>query len=154
MGYDICLLYSQEPATGSYPESGESSANAPTMFNSLDSTLHCFLLWNLWTSGICERSQVPLYTSCSVLGSCIEWKRQPHVIQDVRMKVIQNKIIISQKAFIAHICGLYHYKRKPSDFFFQCITFSVNLSVGSLGGTTNIQTTFDLVPRCLKHVWC
>jgi hypothetical protein len=26
--------------------------------------------------------------------------------------------------------------------------------VGSLGGATNIQTIFDLVPFCLKHVWC
>jgi hypothetical protein len=26
--------------------------------------------------------------------------------------------------------------------------------VGALGGTTNIQTIFDLVPRCSKHVWC
>jgi hypothetical protein len=26
--------------------------------------------------------------------------------------------------------------------------------VGILGGTTIIQTIFDLVPRCLKHVWC
>jgi hypothetical protein len=36
----------------------------------------------------------------------------------------------------------------------EYITFSINFSVGSLGGTTNIQTIFDLVPRCLKHVWC
>jgi hypothetical protein len=26
--------------------------------------------------------------------------------------------------------------------------------VGSLGGTTNNQTMFDLVPLCLKHVYC
>jgi hypothetical protein len=26
--------------------------------------------------------------------------------------------------------------------------------VGPLGGTLNIQAIFDLVPRCLKHVWC
>jgi hypothetical protein len=32
--------------------------------------------------------------------------------------------------------------------------FSTNFNVGSLGGTTNIQTIFDLVPCCLKHVWC
>jgi hypothetical protein len=32
--------------------------------------------------------------------------------------------------------------------------FSVNFNVGSLGGTTNIQTIFHLVPRCLKLVWC
>jgi hypothetical protein len=34
------------------------------------------------------------------------------------------------------------------------ITFPINFYVGSLGGTTNIQTIFDLVPRCLKYVWC
>jgi hypothetical protein len=30
----------------------------------------------------------------------------------------------------------------------------MNFNVGSLGGTANIQTIFDLVPRCLRHVWC
>jgi hypothetical protein len=39
-------------------------------------------------------------------------------------------------------------------FFSEYITFSINFSVGLLGDTTNIQTIFDLVPRCLKHVWC
>jgi hypothetical protein len=34
------------------------------------------------------------------------------------------------------------------------ITFSINLNVGLLGGTANIQTIFDLVLRCLKHVRC
>jgi hypothetical protein len=43
------------------------------------------------------------------------------------MICIQNKIIVSQKTFIIY---------------------------GSLGGTTNIQMIFDLLPRCLKHVWC
>jgi hypothetical protein len=39
-------------------------------------------------------------------------------------------------------------------FFSEYITFLINCNVGSLGGTTNIQTIFDLVPHCLKHVWC
>jgi hypothetical protein len=68
------------------------------------------------------------------------------------MKGIQNKIIISQKTFIIHIYGLHHYKGKLSKFFSVYITFSVNFDVGPLGGMTNIQTLFDLVPRCLKHV--
>jgi hypothetical protein len=70
------------------------------------------------------------------------------------MKGIQNKIIISQKAFIIHIYGLHHYKGKLSKFFSEYITFSVKFSVGSLGGTTNIQMIFDLVTHCLKHIWC
>jgi hypothetical protein len=37
-------------------------------------------------------------------------------IQGARMKGIQNKIIISQKAFITYICGLHHYKGKLSKF--------------------------------------
>jgi hypothetical protein len=71
------------------------------------------------------------------------------------MKGIQNKIIISQKTIVIHIYGLHHCKGiiwKLS--FSEYITFSVNFNVGSLGGTTNIQTIFDLVPRFLKHVWC
>jgi hypothetical protein len=62
--------------------------------------------------------------------------------------------MISQKAFIIHIYGLRHYKGKLSKFFSEYITFSVNLNVAFLGGMTNIQMTFDLVSRCLKHVWC
>jgi hypothetical protein len=76
------------------------------------------------------------------------------IMQGVQMKVIQNKIIISQKAFIIYIYGLHHYKGKPSKLFSEHITFSINFNVSSLGGTTNIQTIFELVPRCLKHVWC
>jgi hypothetical protein len=44
-------------------------------------------------------------------------------------------------------------KGKLSKFFSEYITFSINFNVGSLGDTTNIQTIFDLIPRCLKHVW-
>jgi hypothetical protein len=40
-------------------------------------------------------------------------------IQSVRMKGIQNKIIISQKAFIIHINGLHHYKGKLLKFFLR-----------------------------------
>jgi hypothetical protein len=61
-------------------------------------------------------------------------------------------MIISQKGFIIHIYVLHSYKGKLSKFFSEYINFSVNFSVGSLGGMTNIQTIFDLVPRCLKHV--
>jgi hypothetical protein len=38
--------------------------------------------------------------------------------------------------------------------FSESITFSLNFNVGSLGGTTIIQMTYDLIPHCLKHVWC
>jgi hypothetical protein len=75
-------------------------------------------------------------------------------IQNARRKGIQNKIIISQKAFIIHIYELHHYKGKLSKFFSEYITSSINFNVDSLGGMTNIQTIFDLVPRCLKYVWC
>jgi hypothetical protein len=30
----------------------------------------------------------------------------------------------------------------------------MNFNVGSLDDKTNIQMILDLVPRCLKHVWC
>jgi hypothetical protein len=70
------------------------------------------------------------------------------------MKGIQNKMIISQKVFIIHICGLHHYKGKVSEFLLEYVTFSINFNVGSHDGMTNIQTILDLVPRCLKHVWC
>jgi hypothetical protein len=45
-------------------------------------------------------------------------------------------------------------KGNYQSFFSEYITLSVNFSVGPIGGTTNIQTIFDLVPRFLKHVWC
>jgi hypothetical protein len=70
------------------------------------------------------------------------------------MKGIQNKIIIYQKPFIVHIYELHHYKGKLSKFSSKYITFSINFTVGSLGGTINIQMIFHLVPHCLKHVWC
>jgi hypothetical protein len=38
--------------------------------------------------------------------------------------------------------------------FSEYITFSVNSNVDALGGTTNFQTIFDFVPRCLKQVGC
>jgi hypothetical protein len=44
-------------------------------------------------------------------------------IKGVRMKVIQNKIIITQKAFIIHIYGLHHYKGKLSKNFSAYMTF-------------------------------
>jgi hypothetical protein len=50
------------------------------------------------------------------------------------MKGIQNKIIISQEAFVIHIYGLLCYKGKLSEFFSEYINFRV----GSLDGTTNI----------------
>jgi hypothetical protein len=46
------------------------------------------------------------------------------------MKGIQNKIIIYQKAFIMHIYGLHHYKRKLP-FFSEFITFSINFKMVS-----------------------
>jgi hypothetical protein len=59
--------------------------------------------------------------------------------QDVQMKGIQNKIIISQKVFIIQIYELHHYKMKLSKFFSEHMTFTINFSVGSLGGSTNVQ---------------
>jgi hypothetical protein len=38
--------------------------------------------------------------------------------------------------------------------FSEYIIFSINFNVGSLGGATNIQTIFDLLPRWLKLVLC
>jgi hypothetical protein len=76
------------------------------------------------------------------------------IIQDVQMKGIQNKIIVSQKAFIIQIYGLHLYKEKLSVFFSEYKTFSLNFIVGSLGDMTNIQTIWDIIPCCLKHVWC
>jgi hypothetical protein len=38
--------------------------------------------------------------------------------------------------------------------FSEYITFLINFNVGSLGGPINIQTIFDVVPCCFKHVWC
>jgi hypothetical protein len=70
------------------------------------------------------------------------------------MKGINNNIILSQKAYTVHIYGLHHYKAKLSKFSSEYVTYSVNFNVGFLGDTTNIQTIFDLVPHCLKHVWC
>jgi hypothetical protein len=60
-------------------------------------------------------------------------------IQNVRTKGVQNKIIISQIEFIITINGIHHYKGKLSKLFSACITFLINLNVGSLDGTTNIQ---------------
>jgi hypothetical protein len=48
----------------------------------------------------------------------------------------------------------YTTKKGSYQSFYKYITFSINVSVGSLGGTTNIRTIFDLVQRCLKHIWC
>jgi hypothetical protein len=45
-------------------------------------------------------------------------------------------------------------KANLRSFFSEYIIFSLNFSVDSLGGTTNIQPVFDLVPCSLKHLWC
>jgi hypothetical protein len=63
------------------------------------------------------------------------------------MKGIQNKLIISQKTFT-------QLQKRNYQNFFEYVTFSVNFSLGCLDCTTNIQTIFNLVPGCLKHVWC
>jgi hypothetical protein len=63
------------------------------------------------------------------------------------MKGIQNKIIISQKAFNIHIYGLHHCKEKVSAFFSEYITFSVNFSVGSLGGTEQLFHSLLYLPN-------
>jgi hypothetical protein len=75
-------------------------------------------------------------------------------VHGVRKKGIQNEIMISQKAFIIHIYRLHHYKGNLSISFSEYITFSINFNLNFLGTTTIIQTIFDFVPRCLKHVWC
>jgi hypothetical protein len=48
----------------------------------------------------------------------------------------------------------YTITKETINVFSQYITSLVNFNMGFLGGTTNIQMIFDLVPRCLKHVWC
>jgi hypothetical protein len=75
----------------------------------------------------------------------------PHVY-DVRMKGIQNEIIISQEVFIIHINGLHHYKAKLSKLFSAYITFSVNSNVDSLGGFTNIQAWSMFGVNCSRSV--
>jgi hypothetical protein len=69
------------------------------------------------------------------------------------MKDIQNKIIISQKAFIIHIHWLHCYKGKLSEFFSEYVTFSVNISVCSLGGMTkypdDVRPCSTLLEACL-----
>jgi hypothetical protein len=64
---------------------------------------------------------------------------------------VQNKIIISESIYYTHLWVT------PLQRGTEYITFSINLSVGFLGGMSNIQaiqTIFDLFPHCLKHVWC
>jgi hypothetical protein len=61
---------------------------------------------------------------------------------------------ISESIYYTHLWVTPLQRETIKVFFFLNICFSVNFSVGSLGGKTNIQTIFDLVPRCLKHVWC
>jgi hypothetical protein len=48
----------------------------------------------------------------------------------------------------------YTFTKGNYQFFSEYKTFPLNFIVGSLGDMTNIQTIFDLIPRCLKHVWC
>jgi hypothetical protein len=87
------------------------------------------------------------------------------------MKGIQNEIIISQKAFIYYtylwVTPLLlllrpggnptavnnNNKNKKYQRFSEYTSFTINFNVYSPGGRTNIQAIFDLVPRCLKHVW-
>jgi hypothetical protein len=52
-----------------------------------------------------------IYNFCKVIKQFVT------LIQGVRMKGIQNKIIIYQKAFIIHIYGLPHYKGNYQSFF-------------------------------------
>jgi hypothetical protein len=67
--------------------------------------------------------------------------------KSVRMKGIQNKIIVSQKAFIIDNYGLHHYKGKPSKFLFEYINLSVNWCD---------KYSDDIRPRSryLKYIWC
>jgi hypothetical protein len=60
---------------------------------------------------------------------------------------------MSESIYYTHL-WVTSLQRETIKVFSEYITFSINFNVGSLGGTTNIQTIFDLVPRCLKHVWC
>jgi hypothetical protein len=57
-----------------------------------------------------------------LVGFSLTWG----LLQSVRMKDIQNEIIISQKEFIIHINGLHHNKRKLQKFFSAYKTFSIN----------------------------
>jgi hypothetical protein len=50
---------------------------------------------------------------------------------------------------------LLHYKGKLSKFFFFGLLLALAaFKVGTPGGTTNIQTIFDVCPRILKHAVC
>jgi hypothetical protein len=66
-------------------------------------------------------------------------------LQSVRMKGIQNKIIISQEEFIIHINGLHHYKGKLT--IFLCVYNFLNKFQRGL------PWWHDKYPG-LKHVWC
>jgi orotate phosphoribosyltransferase len=70
------------------------------------STLPLFAKGPKTRSTTLKKLAIKIKTQCSV-----------KYIQGVQMKGIQNKIIISQKAFIIHIYGLHHYKWKLSKFF-------------------------------------
>jgi hypothetical protein len=114
-----------------------------------------FLLFRFSDQSISHTSHVCyLYSRCDSFWFQHPKKLGEEQIQGVRMRGIQNKTIISHKAFIIHVYGLYHYKGKVSKFLSVYIIFSIDFNVGFLGGITNIQTIFDLVPGCLKHVWC
>jgi hypothetical protein len=59
-------------------------------------------------------------TAVHIVSNIMEIYQQiqtEELVQDVQIKSIQNKIIISQKAFTIHIYGLHHYKGKPSQLF-------------------------------------
>jgi uncharacterized membrane protein len=68
----------------------------------------------------------------------------------VWMKDIQNKIIKHLLyTFMGYIITKGNYRS-----FSEYIIFSIHFNVSFLDITTNIQMIFDLVPSCLKYVWC
>jgi hypothetical protein len=68
------------------------------------------------------------------------------------MKGIQNNT--SESIYYTHLWFTPLQRDTINVFFSGYTTFSIDFNVDSIGGTTNIQTIFGLVPRCLKHFWC
>jgi hypothetical protein len=68
------------------------------------------------------------------------------------MKGIQNNNYISESIYHTHF-WVTQLQRETIRVFSEYMTFSVNFSMAFLGGMTNVQMIFDLVPCCFKHLW-
>jgi hypothetical protein len=85
------------------------------------------------------------------VGKHVPAATDTHATIDELLETVLSTLPV-QMGYITRTSGGVEYQL--SKFFSEYVTFSINFNMGSLGGTTNIQTKFDLVPRCLKYVWC